>query len=204
VGLGLPFWWSSRCSWTADFGGIYLGVQYGRGDRDCYRDGDGVAGVDDHDAFVGLRQHAILISSRRASSPWGWFQSLSLSGGVVFLGEPDLAPPISQWLGWIDGCPGAAGAHRVQGGFRFQFRRMNLACCALLTVCLALCVARGSIVLSRPLSVEDAAQCDRHTVRVFAILGCYRKLDPTADSTCSMVARRLRRVCQSEQCGVGC
>jgi len=163
---------------AADFGGIYHWSQYVAAIGIVIAMAMALPGLTDTTASSGLRQHAILIPLGGLVA-WGWFQSLSLSGGVVSWASPGSFAAYSQWLDglMVSGAAGASGA----GRFSISVSPDDTShVAALLTVCLALCVA-ASIVFHARSRLKMLLSAIAITGASVAILGCYRKLDPTAD-----------------------
>ncbi|MCC9656624.1 O-antigen ligase family protein [Rhodopirellula halodulae] len=159
---------------AADFGGILHWSQYPAALGVLAAMVLSLIGLTDSTASSGLRQHKLLL-------PLGllvllaWFQSLTLPSGIVGLLSPGSQTAYSTWLDGLLSSPQQPSSHSISVS-PTDTRHVAL----LLTFLLPLSFA-ASIVFHARNRLTMLLSAIAITGASVAILGFYRKLDPTAD-----------------------
>ncbi|TWU01838.1 O-Antigen ligase [Neorhodopirellula pilleata] len=159
---------------AVDFGGIYHWSQYVAAIGVLVAAVLAVAGLTDSTASSGLMQHRLLIPLGLLVG-WAWFQSISMPAGLVSWISPGSHEAYTRWLEpFLD-------ASEVDAEMSVSVSPGDTAhVAALLTILLPLCWA-GSIVFHGRNRLKMLLSAIAIAGASVAILGFYRKLDPTAD-----------------------
>lgn len=162
-----------------DFGGIYHWSQYVAAIGILIASVFAIVGLTDSTASSGLAQHRLLIPLGLLVG-WAWFQSLQLSPGLVAWISPGAYDAYAQWLGDLLANTNDAGTLAVD---RFSISVSptdTTHVAAVLTMLLPLGLAASLVFHSRS-RLQMLLSAIAIAGASVAILGFYRKLDPTAD-----------------------
>ncbi len=168
---------------AVDFGGIYHWSQYIAAIGILLAAALAIPGLTDSTASSGLRQHAVLLPLG-VLVLWAWLQSAALPAGLVAWLSPGSYAAYTQWLAGFDVGSGADAVG--PGNTAASFVSLSVSphdtahVASVLTLMLPLCWAASVIfhARSRLMMLLSAIAIAGASV---AILGLYRKLDPTAD-----------------------
>ena len=164
---------------AVDFGGIYHWSQYLAAIGILLATFLALPGLTDNTASTGVRQHAILLPLGLLAC-WACVQSHSMPASVVTWLSPGSYAAYTEWL---DGYRTGA---EVPGSHRADLISLSVSpydtahAAAVLVLLLPLCWA-GSIVFHARSRLKMLLSAVAIAGASVAILGVYRKLDPTAD-----------------------
>jgi len=159
---------------AVDFGGIYHWSQYVAAIGVLVAAGLATAGLADSTASSGLRQHQLLIPLGLLVG-WAWFQSVTIPSGLVAWLSPGSHEAYTRWLEPFLPASDTGAATSVSIS---PSDTAHVA--ALLTILLPLSWA-GSIVFHARNRLKMLLSAIAIAGASVAILGFYRKLDPTAE-----------------------
>lgn len=162
-----------------DFGGIYHWSQYVAAIGILIASVFAIAGLTDSTASSGLAQHRLLIPIGLLVG-WAWFQSLGLSPGLVSWLSPGSHEAYSRWLGELLANTTDSGVLAVDRYSISVSPTDTTHVAAVLTMLLPLGLAASLVFHSRS-RLQMLLSAIAIAGASVAILGFYRKLDPTAD-----------------------
>ncbi|MCM2373528.1 O-antigen ligase family protein [Aporhodopirellula aestuarii] len=159
---------------AVDFGGVYHWSQYLAAIGILVAAVFAIPGLTDTTASSGIRQHAILLPLGILVG-YAWFQTLPLPSGVVAWLSPGSHAAYTQWL---DGLVDRGG--ETPGIPLSVSPEDTVHVASLFTILLPLCFA-ASVVFHARSRLQMLLSAIAIAGASVAILGFYRKLDPTAD-----------------------
>ncbi|EMI47191.1 O-antigen ligase family protein [Rhodopirellula sp. SWK7] len=159
---------------AVDFGGVYHWSQYVAAIAMMVAVVFAIPGLSDTTASTSIRQHAILLPLGILVA-WAWFQTMPLPGGIVAWLSPGSHVAYTQWLDGLVGSAQQAASYPISIS-----PEDTIHVASLFTVLIPLCFA-ASLVFHGRLRLQMLLSAIAITGASVAILGFYRKLDPTAD-----------------------
>ncbi len=164
---------------AVDFGGVYHWSQYAAAIGIVVAVVFALPGLSDNTCSSGIRQHAILLPLGLLAS-WAWLQSCSLPEGFVGWLSPGVDAAYTQWLTGLEAAP-AENSAAASGSRALSISPADTAHVAMiLTLMLPLCWG-ASIVFHARSRLQMLLSAIAIAGASVAVLGFYRKLDPTAD-----------------------
>ncbi|EMI53593.1 O-antigen ligase family protein [Rhodopirellula sallentina] len=157
---------------AVDFGGVYHWSQYLAGIGIMVAVVFALPGLSDSTASSGVRQHAILVPLGLLTA-WAWFQTVPLPSGIVSWLSPG---SYAAYTTWLDGL-----VSQTAGQIPISISPEDtIHVASLFTILLPLCFA-ASIVFHARIRLQMLLSAIAIAGASVAVLGFYRKLDPTAD-----------------------